>query len=210
MVRQRLNGKPNLTLSSASKQERANRPYLSMRRLSTYWALLPPPVAPMRLFTLLNGLGPISACRSFWCSILPLLFWKALFPGWQRLPVFGRDCKRWRNARPGKDLLAPRIRHLRCSRDVYAWTGAPVCAQRPSGTVLFQSMARSSGPSLGRSTAHRDGGGWSGRSAGTTQGGRLHHRRRRVNRGRVRYAGRRCKLGAVCETLTAAAIAPDF
>jgi two-component system chemotaxis response regulator CheB len=43
--------------------------------------------------------------------------------------------------------MAPTDRHLRIEAGVLTLNGgAPVCAQRPSGTILFQSMAHSLGP----------------------------------------------------------------
>jgi two-component system chemotaxis response regulator CheB len=48
---------------------------------------------------------------------------------------------------PGRVYLAAAGRHLRADRRcVRADAGRPVCAQRPSGTVLFQSMAENFGP----------------------------------------------------------------
>jgi two-component system chemotaxis response regulator CheB len=47
---------------------------------------------------------------------------------------------------PGKVYLAPRDRHLRAdSRYLHLDAGDPVRAQRPSGTVLFESMAKGYG-----------------------------------------------------------------
>jgi two-component system chemotaxis response regulator CheB len=47
----------------------------------------------------------------------------------------------------GKVYLAPRDRHLRIEKGyLNIDSGDPVCAQRPSGTVLFQSMASAFGP----------------------------------------------------------------
>ena len=47
----------------------------------------------------------------------------------------------------GKVYLAPRDRHLRIEKGyLNIHSGDPVCAQRPSGTVLFQSMASAFGP----------------------------------------------------------------
>ncbi|MBI3697476.1 MAG: chemotaxis-specific protein-glutamate methyltransferase CheB [Acidobacteria bacterium] len=52
---------------------------------------------------------------------------------------------------PGRVYLAAADHHLRADgRQAWADGGDPVCAQRPSGTVLFQSLARHLGPqSLG-------------------------------------------------------------
>lgn len=49
--------------------------------------------------------------------------------------------------RPGRVYVAPADRHLRLAENgLQVDGGEPVCFQRPSGTVLFQSMARSLGP----------------------------------------------------------------
>lgn len=48
---------------------------------------------------------------------------------------------------PGRVYLAAADRHLRAdTRCVWADGGEPVCTQRPSGTVLFRSMAQNLGP----------------------------------------------------------------
>ena len=49
-------------------------------------------------------------------------------------------------ARPGRVYLPPADRHLRVEGSLLCWDrGEPICLQRPSGTVLFRSMAKSLG-----------------------------------------------------------------
>jgi two-component system chemotaxis response regulator CheB len=109
----------------------------------------------------------------------------------------------------GRVYMAPVDRHLRlepgCLR---VDTGIPVCAQRPSGTVLFQSMARSSGCySIGVLLTGMGEDGAEGLLELRNAGGFTiaEHESTAVVYG---MPGVGARLGAVCETLPITAIAP--
>ena len=68
-------------------------------------------------------------------------------PGVEQRAVWQRCHKSNYTGHPrGKVYLAAEDHHLRVERDhIEAISGDPVCAQRPSGTVLFESMASAFG-----------------------------------------------------------------
>jgi len=105
--------------------------------------------------------------------------------------------------------MAPADRHLRlepvCLR---VDAGVPVCAQRPSGTVLFQSMARSAGShAIGVLLTGMGEDGAEGLLELRTAGGFTigEHESTAVVYG---MPGVGARLGAVCEMLPITTIAP--
>jgi two-component system chemotaxis response regulator CheB len=146
VVRQRLNGKRNLTLGGAQKRA-AESPGLPHRGAFHLLGVVASTGGPNALVTLLNGLGadfpvPILLVQHITASFLEG------FVSWLDAvcPFAVNIAKEGETPTPGRVYLAPADRHLRIdSGCLRVDAGDPVCAQRPSGTVLFQSMARSSG-----------------------------------------------------------------
>ncbi len=103
---------------------------------------------PNALMVLLNGLGadfplPIAVVQHMTPGFL------AGFAAWLGsvcpCPVEVIDAPR--TMTPGTVYMAAADRHLRLAQDCVCLDAAdPVCAQRPSATVLFESMAQSLGP----------------------------------------------------------------
>jgi two-component system chemotaxis response regulator CheB len=110
---------------------------------------------------------------------------------------------------PGRVYLAPPDRHLRVDRgNLLSDGGDPVCGQRPSGTVLFESMATSLGASaLGILLTGMGEDGAEGLLEIRNRGGHTiaEHESTAVVYGMPCEAVR---LGAVCESLPLPAIAP--
>ena len=102
---------------------------------------------PNALAHLLNGLGrnfplPIVLVQHITASFLDG------FASWlESVCPFSVEILKGRVApAPGTVYLANRDRHLRVARQyLLVDAGDPVCAQRPSGTVLFESMAKTFG-----------------------------------------------------------------
>jgi two-component system, chemotaxis family, protein-glutamate methylesterase/glutaminase len=103
---------------------------------------------PAALQRLLSGLDPRFAVPIAIVQHMTDSF-HAGFVAWLaslcRLPV--RVPRMGEEPAPGTIYVAPSSRHLRLERDRWQLTaGRPVSSQRPSGTVLFQSMAEALGP----------------------------------------------------------------
>jgi two-component system chemotaxis response regulator CheB len=103
---------------------------------------------PNALVQLLGGLGtgfslPITLVQHITSSFLEgFASWLASVCPFPIVIVKERMC-----LAPGKIYVAPRDRHLRVLPGyVQPDSGDPVCAQRPSGTVLFESIADAYGP----------------------------------------------------------------
>jgi two-component system chemotaxis response regulator CheB len=102
---------------------------------------------PNALVHLLNGLGkdfplPVLLVQHITASFLEG------FASWLEsvCPFSVRIIRDGQSPAPGTICLAPPDYHLRMAHGrLWADHGDPVCAQRPSGTVLFQSMARELG-----------------------------------------------------------------
>jgi two-component system chemotaxis response regulator CheB len=109
----------------------------------------------------------------------------------------------------GRVYLANRDRHLRVERDyLQVDAGDPVCAQRPSGTVLFESMAKALGSqALGVLLTGMGEDGAQGMLHLRRAGGHTiaEHESTAVVYG---MPGEAVRLGAVCESLPLPEIAP--
>jgi two-component system chemotaxis response regulator CheB len=146
VVRQRLNGKRNLTLASPPKRS-AETSGFAQHGAFDIVGVVASTGGPNALVTLLNGLGPGFPAPVLLVQHITASFLEG-FVSWLAAvcPFAATIAKEGEIPKPGRIYLAPADRHLRIdSGCLRVDTGDPVCAQRPSGTVLFQSMARSSG-----------------------------------------------------------------
>lgn len=147
VVRQRLNGKRYLNLSSAPKQTMGEASLSPQGSAYGILGIVASTGGPNALVPLLNGLGPNFPWPILLVQHITASFLEG-FVSWLDgvCPFSAVIAKDGETPAPGKIYLAPADRHLRIqSGCLRVDGGAPVCAQRPSGTVLFQSMARSSG-----------------------------------------------------------------
>ena len=143
VVRQRLNGKRNLTLGGAQKRT-AESAALAHRGAFHTLGVVASTGGPNALLTLLNGLGPDFRAPILLVQHITASFLDG-FVSWLDAvcPFTVAIAKEGETPTPGRVYLAPADRHLRIdSGCLRVDAGDPVCAQRPSGTVLFQSMAR--------------------------------------------------------------------
>ena len=152
--------------------------------------------------------GRLSRCRSLLVQHITASFLDGLrLLAGQRLPAAGRRWPRTarRRGRARSTWRRPTIICASSGGGLRLDRGEPVCLQRPSGTVLFQSMARSLGAGGARRAAHRH-----GRRRGRGAGGRS------ATRGGYTIAedestavvygmpAAAVRLGAVCEIAAAA------
>ena len=107
--------------------------------------------------------------------------------------------------------LPPADRHLQVEGGCLRWDrGEPVCRQRPSGTVLFQSMARSLGSGRPRRAAHRHGRGRRRRAAGAAGAGGYTIAEDESTAVVYGMPAAAVRLGAVCDLLPLPEIAPQI
>jgi two-component system chemotaxis response regulator CheB len=140
VVRRRVAAKPGPRVEPGCTQLRQIRDYAMLGIVSSTGG-------PNALMELLNGLG-----RDFPLSILLVQHiansFLEGFAAWlQSVSPFAVEIVKGRVvAERGKIYLAAQEHHLRAEPNcLRVDTGEPVCAQRPSGTVLFRSMADSFG-----------------------------------------------------------------
>ena len=103
---------------------------------------------PNALVQLFGGLGPGFPLPILLVQHIPSSFLEG-FGSWleQACPFPVKIVKDRAIPAPGTVYMAARDRHLRAKKGyLEVDDGAPVCAQRPSGTTLFESMAKSFGP----------------------------------------------------------------
>ncbi|HXI39353.1 MAG TPA: chemotaxis-specific protein-glutamate methyltransferase CheB [Bryobacteraceae bacterium] len=209
VVRQRLNGKSSPALNPTNTKP-AETVLSAHPENFQILGIVASTGGPNALVPLLNGLGlgfplPILLVQHITASFLEG------FVSWlDSVCQFSvRIAKDGELPAPGRVYLAPADRHLRLeSGCLRVDAGDPVCAQRPSGTVLFQSMARSSGcRSVGVLLTGMGDDGAQGllelRKAGCYT--IAEHESTAVVYG---MPGAGAKLGAVCESLPLPAIAP--
>jgi len=210
VVRQRLNGKRHLHFAPAAKNitcETDLRPYCG-----AYNALgiVASTGGPNALVPLLSALGPRFSLPILLVQHITASFLEG-FVSWLNgvCPFSVVIATDGETPVPGKIYVAAADRHLRMQSGCLRLdAGDPVCAQRPSGTVLFQSMARSSGPrSIGVLLTGMGEDGAEGLLELRQAGGYTiaEHESTAVVYG-MPAAG--AKLGAACETLPLSAIAP--
>jgi two-component system chemotaxis response regulator CheB len=148
VVRQRFNGGRNLALDVGRKRKTTSAIPSTAPDDIRVLAIVASTGGPSALIPVLNGLGP-----DFPFPILLVQHITSSFLGgfisWldSICPFSAVIARDGESPAPGKIYLAPADRHLRVeSGYLRVDAGQPVCAQRPSGTVLFQSMARDLGP----------------------------------------------------------------
>jgi two-component system chemotaxis response regulator CheB len=149
VVRQRLNGGHNWRQDGARKKSTANAVLSRVHGSFRLLGIVASTGGPNALVPLLNGLGPDFPLPILLVQHITASFLEG-FVSWldSVCPFLVVIAKDGECPAPGKVYLAPADRHLRVeSGFLRLGDGNPVCAQRPSGTVLFQSMALSSGNS---------------------------------------------------------------
>ncbi len=147
VVRQRLNGKRYPNLPSGTKPAIGEALPTSHGDIYKVLGIVASTGGPNALVSLLNSLGsdfpwPILLVQHITASFLEG------FVAWldSVSPFSAVIAKDGETPVAGKIYMAPADRHLRLqSPCLRVDQGVPVCAQRPSGTVLFQSMAQTSG-----------------------------------------------------------------
>jgi two-component system, chemotaxis family, protein-glutamate methylesterase/glutaminase len=103
---------------------------------------------PDALVKVLGGLSPRFPLPILLVQHITASFLKG-FVAWldDLCPLSVTVAREWQVPEPGKVYVAPEDRHLVIEQGSLRLEGGPsVCAQRPSGTVLFRSMARDLGP----------------------------------------------------------------
>jgi len=150
VVRQRLNGGRSWSLEDAQKRRIAKAVNAVLSRAPGSFHLMGIVAStggPNALVPLLNGLGPDFPLPILLVQHISASFLDG-FVSWldSICPFSAVIAKDGEFPAPGKIYLAPADRHLRVEAGyLQVDNGQEVCAQRPSGTVLFQSMARSLG-----------------------------------------------------------------
>jgi len=210
VVRQRLNGGSHLGLDAGREKKTATPIPSTAPEDIRLLGIVASTGGPSALIPVLNGLG-----RDFPLPILLVQHITTSFLGgfisWLEsvCPFSAVIATDGKLPAPGKIYLAPADQHLRvASGYLRVDSGQPVCAQRPSGTVLFQSMARSLGPrSVGVLLTGMGDDGAEGLLELRTAGAYTiaEHESTAVVNG---MPGAAVRLGAACEVLPLSEIAP--
>lgn len=165
---------------------------------------------PNALVQVLGGLGPAFPLPILLVQHITSSFLEGFASWLQSVTPFSVEIVRDRVVpQRGKVYVAARDRHLRLQRDyLQVDAGDPVCTQRPSGTVLFESMAEALGSrALGVLLTGMGEDGAEGLGHIRRKGG---HTIAEDESTAVVYGmpGQAVRLGAVCESLPLPAIAP--